>query len=70
MDLISLPPLFQRSLGSGGCGEGGEPEAEVREPGSGPVHREPHVSFECVSDHGHQEQTEIEARSDVILLNP
>lgn len=60
MDLNSLPALFlSRSLCSGGCREGGEPEAEVREPGSGPVHREPHVSLECVSDHRHQEQTEI-----------
>lgn len=50
---------LSRSLCSGGRREGGEPEAEVGEPGSRPVHREPHVGLERVSDHRHQEQTEI-----------
>lgn len=48
-----------RPVGASRRRQGGEPEAQVREPGPRAVHREPHVSLERLPDHRHQEQTEV-----------
>ena len=51
-----------RSVRAGGRRQGGEPEAQVGEPGPGPVHREPHVCLQRLPDHRHQEQTKVKRK--------
>lgn len=56
---VFVPSPSRRPVGARRRRQGGEPEVEVGEPGSGSVHREPHVGVERVPGHRHQGQTEI-----------
>lgn len=58
VSLLSYVFVF-RLVCSGGRRQRGEPEAKVGKPGSGSVHRKPHVSLQRVPDHWHQEQTKV-----------
>lgn len=52
-----------RPVCQSGCCQRGEPEIEVREPGSGSVHWKPHVCLQCLPDHWHQEQTKVRRKT-------